>query len=732
MEKLNKAQDNFYYYVNKNWLDDDNNKIPDEYPRWGGFTKLHDNGLKNQIKIVKELENVQNKNDEQKKIYAIWNASEIRFNKWRNDKGNYKPIIRELEILDAYFLHEKNMDINNYVNSVAEYLYYTQVNGITNVFDFDKGSDLENSNNIVLDISTSGLSLPSREYYTDDNFINKRELFKKHLENIKNLINNNTTIVLDNNFVENVIDFENTLAKYKMKKEQIRRYDEYYTNTTLENLYKEINKLKTVDDKFKNYNKSERNFKLNDKQITLVSIFFEKLYELFNFREIMKNNLDKNFTKLNISNPPYEEQIVAYDGDAIRRISATILNPNNFNKYKSFLQYKIICSFKSYCTKNIDDEFFDFYARTLSGQKVQKSEDKRTISLVNSYAGEMLGKLYVNKYFPSHYKNDVQKMILDVINVMKKSLQNNNWLTEETKKKALEKLSKFTIKIGYPDVWKDYSDFDIVIGDNLYDISKKAIKWSLKHEFYDKLNSIVDHNEWLMTPQTVNAYFMPTQNEIVFPAAILQPPFYCKTQDEIDFDLSEEQEMMGLTYDFTNAVNFGGICAVIAHEITHGYDDKGRKFNGDGNLENWWSDDDAKLFKEKTDIMKIQALNYTFTDNTTGKTYNLNPDLTMGENLADLGGLSLSLQAMNYRLNKLKACDKEINACTRVMFKSFANIWKEKTRTDFKINAMTTDPHSPSDFRANLVKNMDEFYDVFNVTENDKMYIPPEKRVRMW
>ena len=235
-----------------------------------------------------------------------------------------------------------------------------------------------------------------------------------------------------------------------------------------------------------------------------------------------------------------------------------------------------------------------------------------------------------------------------------------------------------------------------------------------------------------MTPQTVNAYFSPSQNEIVFPAAILQPPFYCKSNDDIDFDITEEVKMTNSNYDFTKAVNFGGICAVIAHEITHGYDDKGRKFDGDGNLQEWWTEDDAKLFKEKTEIMVDQASQYVFVDTDNNKEYKLNAQLTMGENLADIGGISLALQAMNKQLLKNNESTQMIKANQRVLFKSFANIWKQNTKKDYMINQITTDPHSPSEFRANLVKNMNEFYEVFNVTENDNMYISPDKRIRMW
>ena len=231
------------------------------------------------------------------------------------------------------------------------------------------------------------------------------------------------------------------------------------------------------------------------------------------------------------------------------------------------------------CKKELNDEFFDFYSRKLSGQEEQKPAEKRSIGIVNQYAGEMMGKVFVATEFPPECKAEVSRMITDTIEVMKESIHNADWLTPATRDKALLKLAKFRVKIGYPDVWKDYSDFDVKTGDSLYIISKKAVAWKLRTEFFEKLNSVLDRNEWHMTPQTVNAYFSPTQNEIVFPAAILQPPFYHRSADTVDFDVGSEtafatadapmaEHLAG--FDVAAAANFGGIGAVIAHEITHG------------------------------------------------------------------------------------------------------------------------------------------------------------------
>jgi len=723
---------NFYLHVNKKWIDDPANKIPLDYSRWGGFTKLRDVSLKNQIILVKNLQNKADKTEEEQKIWSIWKASLNRFENWKNCETNYDYIFRELDILDSYFLPNKPIiDQLDLVTRFANYFHYSHCNGITNIFDFDKDADLTNSNNIVLDFRACGMSLPSREYYTETNFAEKCVMFKMHLENVDRIINAKNKRLCDN-FVSNVFGFENELASCMMTEEQSRKFNEYFTNTTLTDLHSKINDLVSLKEK-------DSNFILNHDENNLASTFFERIYELLDLRRILRDNREKYFisNNNNVKNPPHSEHVTAYDGDAIRKVLVMMLNKNNFHRYYSFLQYKIINKLCTVCTKELFDEFFDFYSRKLDGQMEPGSEEKQSVELLNTYAGEMMGKLYVANYFPETYKNEIKGSIQDIIDTMRTSIKKNDWLTNFTKEKALIKLNKFHVKIGYPDVWKDYSEFDVKDGDSLYDIIKKENKWSLKVEFNEKLNSLYDPNEWLMTPQTVNAYFMPTSNEIVFPAAILQPPFYCKKPNDIDFDISEEKMMAGndsnITDFFVQASNFGGICAVIAHEITHGYDDQGRMFDDCGNLNDWWDEKDAEMFNSKTHIMEEQTNTYSFVDTENlNKEYKLNGQMSMGENLADLGGISLALQAMTHRLKKCNSSEKSIRINQRILFKSYANVWKENIRKESMINQLTTDHHAPVDFRANIVKNVDEFYDVFKVTDQDEMYIPPAKRVRMW
>lgn len=694
----------FYQWVNEKWFADPQNKIPADYSSWGGFTKLYDEGLINQINLVKEI------SDNKNKLAYIWNASMNKFKQWDNEEGNYNPVRIELAHLDNS-LPPSSFSINN----LSYYISYCQINGLSSPFSIDKGSDLENSDNIKLDISPSGLSLPSRAYYFDKNFTNQLCQFTNHLENVEKICKENN-IELENNFVEKVVGFEKMLAEITMEREQSRDYDKYYTNTTLINFYEKINDLKAHPNKQNNNDKID----LNKEEIKQ---FMENIYKTMNLRQIMEKNYNKNY-KVNDTDVYF---MTAYDGDYFRKLFPILLNHDNFNFIRAYYQYKIIRYVSCYCKKELDEEFFDFYSKKLGGQQQQKSYEKRSINTINMWTGELLGKLYVDKYFSNESKKDIEQMIPKILDIMEVSIKNNDWLTEETKEKALLKLSKFGIKIGFPDEWKDYSSLNIEESDTLYNMRKKVIEFNYQKEFLEKINTPVDKKEWHMTPQTVNAYFSPSLNEIVFPAAILQPPFYHATENTIDFPIDNNIRAYCKTNNLkmTIPVNLGGIGAVIAHEITHGYDDNGRKFDGDGNLNNWWSDGDIELFVKKAEQMGWQTDKYEFIDG--DNTHKMNAHLTMGENLADLGGLTLAVKSIiaNSPIEHHKTL-------LHLLFKSWANVWKFKTTKEAAINRLATDPHAPSSFRGNMVANIDEFYTTFEIEENDYMYIRPNKRVKMW
>ena len=377
-------------------------------------------------------------------------------------------------------------------------------------------------------------------------------------------------------------------------------------------------------------------------------------------------------------------------------------------KWRSWLTWHLLSSAAPYLSSAFVNENFAFYGTTLTGVPVLKERWKRGVALVESALGEAVGQFYVDRHFPAAAKARMVELVDNLIEAYRISIKSLDWMSDETKVKALDKLQKFTPKIGYPDKWRDYSALEINRGDlmgNLARISK------FRGDFeYNKVGKPVDKSEWLMTPQTVNAYYHPLMNEIVFPAAILQPPF---------FDLEAD-----------DAANYGGIGAVIGHEIGHGFDDQGSRYDGDGNLANWWSDQDRAEFEKRTSklIEQYNALAPEEVPDT-----KVNGALTIGENIGDLGGSTIA-----YKAYKLALAGKEapvIDGFTgdQRFFLGYAQIWRSKIRSEAMKVRLATDPHSPGEFRCNqILKNLSEFHDAFDVKPGDELYMAESERVRIW
>ena len=383
-----------------------------------------------------------------------------------------------------------------------------------------------------------------------------------------------------------------------------------------------------------------------------------------------------------------------------------IINQKNIPVIKEYLTFQLINNATSYLTAELDELSFDFYGRKLRGQKEQRSLDKRGLEFVNGNAGELLGKLYVEQYFPAEAKETCEELVDYLRKSFEVHINNLAWMSPETKAKALDKLSKFTVKIGYPDQWKDYSELEV--GNSLFDNINNIKTWAFKRNL-EKQGKPVDKSEWGMTPQTVNAYYSPLYNEIVFPAAILQAPFY--------------------DYKADAAVNFGGIGAVIGHEISHGFDDSGSQYDGDGNLNNWWKEEDKAKFEKATDALVAQFESYEPVPGVF-----VNGRFTLGENIGDLGGSSVAFDALQMYL-KDKGNPGVIDGFTpeQRFFMSWATIWRTKTTDEFVINQVKTDPHSPAQYRAFApIINLEAFHEAFGTKEGDKLYIPKENRIVIW
>lgn len=383
---------------------------------------------------------------------------------------------------------------------------------------------------------------------------------------------------------------------------------------------------------------------------------------------------------------------------------------------KDYLTWQVIIARAPYLTKEIFDAHFDFFSRTLSGATVERDRWKRAITFVTSAMGEALGKLYVERHFPPEYKEQMSQLVDDLLAAYRESITNLTWMGEETKQRALKKLATFNPKIGYPDKWKDYST--LTVSHSLVD-NVRAVNNFHADEGIAKLGKPMDRDEWHMVPQMVNAYYNPVWNEIVFPAAILQPPFFDPNADD--------------------AWNYGGIGAVIGHEIGHGFDDQGSRYDELGRINNWWTDADRAAFEERTQALIGQYDAFTPAQLGGDSEHHVNGAFTIGENIGDLGGVTIALKAYDIALKRQGRTGLEdapvIDGVTGAqrLFYSYARIWRAKARDEHVVTLLAIDPHSPAEFRCNgVVRNIDAFAEAFDVSEGDELYLAPDKRVRIW
>ncbi len=386
----------------------------------------------------------------------------------------------------------------------------------------------------------------------------------------------------------------------------------------------------------------------------------------------------------------------------------TILASFDADAWKAWLKWHIISGAAPYLSDDFTNENFAFFGKTLSGTPELRERWKRAVSMIEGSLGEAVGKVYVQKYFPAEAKARMEKLVANLIEAYRISINELAWMSPDTKVKALEKLGKFRPKIGYPDKWRDYSALQTT-PDDLYGNVGRVVKFQRDHEL-SKIGKPVDRDEWHMAPQTVNAYYNPVMNEIVFPAAILQAPFF------------------GLDHD--DAVNYGGIGAVIGHEIGHGFDDQGSKYDGDGALNNWWTDADRAAFEERTKALIAQ---YDALIPEEAPDVNVNGALTIGENIGDLGGLTIAFKAYQISLQGKPSPVIEGMSGEKRLMLSWAQIWRAKVRPEEMRRRIATDPHSPAEFRCNqILKNFTPFYQEFGVTEKDALWLEEQARVQIW
>ena len=561
----------------------------------------------------------------------------------RNARG-VNPLRPELERIAAISNHDE----------LAAYFGAATKRGYAMPFGLAQFSDMRNPGYYGIYAFQAGLGLPDREYYfTDDEKSEDiRAKYVAHIETMFGLAD----MPDGAEAARTIMALETRLAEQNMKKEDTRDWPANYNKVA-------VNELTSIMPQF---------------------------------------NWDGYWAELGVTEL---DGLIIIMTDYMKALDG-IVQDTDVDTWKTYLDWVALNTAASNLNEALDKQNFEFYSKTLTGTEEQQESWRRAVNAVNGSLGEMVGKVYVKNYFPPEAKERMLELVGNLINAYEKSIKELDWMGEETKLQALDKLHKFTPKIGYPDEWRDYSALDIEADDLFGNLERATVA-----EYERQLNrqgGPVDRGEWGMTPQTVNAYYNPTLNEIVFPAAILQPPF---------FDLEAD-----------DAVNYGAIGAVIGHEIGHGFDDSGSTFDGNGELRNWWTDDDRAEFEKRTAKLVEQYNAFAPFDD-----LNVNGEFTLGENIGDLGGISIGLLAYEMSLNGEEAPVIDGLTGQQRVFLGYGQVWRNKYRDEALRLLIGTNPHSPSMYRTNgAVRNVPEFYEAFNVQEGDALYLPPEERVKIW
>ncbi|MEJ6753714.1 MAG: M13 family metallopeptidase [Flavobacteriales bacterium] len=646
MDETVNPKDDFYNYVNGNWMK--NTEIPEDQVRWGGFGVLRKSTDKDVLEILDRASKSGKypAGTDQSKAIAVFKS------KLDTNSRNQLGIIPIKPALDL---------ISN-INSVADFqkvisIYATIVS--QPFFGISAFSNPSNSSMNSAYLTPAGLGLPDKDFYLnkDSKSIEIREQYKAHISRMLQFLGDDKESASSQ--AETILNFETLLATPKLDKVQRRDF-------------RKLNNPRSV------------------KQI-------QEMVPAINWPLAFKDlGIEIDLDTLIVMQPKYMEAV------------QEIFENEDINTWKIVMRWATLNEAASQLTTEIEKANWDFYSKTLSGAKIQRPADERALATVNGTVGEALGKLYVDEMFPPEAKEKAEKMIANVIQAYINRIMNLEWMSLDTKEKAIEKLENFTVKIGYPDKWEDYSLMKVSSEKGYYENIVAVTNWSFKKNL-SEINEPVDKTKWGMSPQTVNAYFNPFNNEIVFPAAILQPPFY--------------------DYKADDAVNYGGIGAVIGHEISHAFDDAGSRFDAYGNLVNWWTEEDLVKFTKRGKALSDQYSSIEVLDSVY-----VNGEFTLGENIGDLGGVLAGFDGLQLHFEQ-NGRPGSIDGFTpeQRFFMSWATVWRTKQRDEYLRNQVKTDPHTPGRWRATEpLKNVDAFYEAFNIVEGDSMYVAPSNRVRIW
>lgn len=634
----------FYQYACGGWMN--KNPLTGEYSRYGSFDQLRENTTTQLQELVGELsKNVATEQGLSKKIGLVYNMS--MDSATLNSQG-YQAV---KPMLDAVATMKSKEDAMKALPAMHH-------NGIQPFFFFYVAPDADKSTVQLVNIDQGGLNLPDRDYYlsSDKSNVDIRASYLKYVENMFKLFGFDESASKDK--ASKVMAIETSIAKVHFTKEQLREPKNNF------------NRVKTAD---------------------LQKMFSQIDWNTY-FSELSPNY---KVEELNVSQLSFIQGLSKIVGSA------------SLDEIKAYYEWTIMQASSSYLTDEIYAQSFGFYGKVLSGKEDEKPKWKRAIDLVESVMGEGLGEIYVQKYFPPKAKERMKDLVDNIMNTMKGRFDANTWMSAETKTKAKEKLSNILVKVGYPDKWRNYDKLEITNNEALFLNIIRSNRFDIDY-MMSKLGKPVDRHEWQMSPQTVNAYYNPTTNEICFPAGILQEPFFYMDGDD--------------------AINYGAIGVVIAHELTHGFDDQGRLYDLNGNLKEWWTVEDAKKFEGKSKLIVDHFNNIIVIDS-----LHANGQYTLGENIADNGGLNISYAALQNVLKGVKVEKIDDFTPEQRFFLSYATVWACNIRNEEIRRLTMVDVHSLGKWRVNgTLPHVKAFLEAFDIKEGDPMWLAPEKRAEIW
>ena len=619
--------------------------LRDEYARFGSFEALDELSVEQVRTLLNELA-AQTHADGSvgQKIGTLYNV--VMDSAKQNAQG-VEPLKADLARVAAVQTREE----------LQQLLFDMHLKGMGRMFSFYVGADAKDSKNNLVSIGQGGLSLGQRDYYldTDEKTTDIRAKYQQHLVRMFQLFGNSEADAQRK--MNDVMEIETRLAKAFKSATEMRDPEANYKKMTLD----EVKSL-------------------------CPDILWDKFFATMGITGL--------------------KQLDFGHSDQLKEIN-DVLATVPVEKLKSLLEWKTINSAASYLSDDVRDAQFDFFGKVISGRKEQQPRWKRAIGVVNGSLGEAVGEMYVKKYFPAEAKERMVNLVKNLQTALGERIMAQDWMSDSTKAAAIDKLNAFYVKVGYPDKWKDYSSLEITDDSYLANV-RRINEWEMRDMVARNYNKPVDRDEWFITPQTVNAYYNPTTNEICFPAAILQPPFFDMAADD--------------------AFNYGGIGVVIGHEMTHGFDDMGRQFDKEGNLRDWWTADDAARFQQRAQVMDDFFSNIEVLPGLMG-----NGKLTLGENLADHGGLMVAFQAFKNATAAAPLTVKDGFTPEQRFFLAYANLWAGNIR-EAEIHRRTkSDPHSLGEWRVNgALPHIDAWYEAFGITENDSLFVPKAERVTIW